>query len=91
MEIKILEESKDKILVEIVGETHTFCNILRDELWNDPHIKVAGYQIEHSLISNPILVVETDGKENPKKTLKNAVESAGKWVKQLQDKVKKLK
>lgn len=91
MEIKILEETKDKISIEIVGETHTLCNAIRNELWKDSHVKIAGYRVDHPLIANPILVVETDGKESPKIALKNAIDSMGKWTEQLQTKIKKLK
>ena len=49
-------------------------NALRKELWNDSHVKIAGYNIDHPLVGNPILVVETDGKEGPKKAISSAVE-----------------
>ncbi len=74
MEIKILEEEKSSIKIEIIGEDHTLANALRKELWNDFHIKIAGYNIDHPLTGNPILIVETDGKEDPKKALNSAVE-----------------
>ncbi|GAG48509.1 unnamed protein product, partial [marine sediment metagenome] len=38
MEINIIEEKKDKISFEIKGQGNTFCNILKDELWNDKHV-----------------------------------------------------
>jgi len=74
METKILEESKDSLKVEIQGEDHTLANALRKELWSDSHVKITGYNIEHPLIGNPVLIVETDGKEEPKKALVSAVE-----------------
>ena len=42
METKILEDSKTKLKIEIKGETQTFCNVLRKELWNDSQVKIAG-------------------------------------------------
>lgn len=74
MEVKILEETKESIKIELQGEDHTLANVLRRELWNDSHVKIAGYNVDHPLIGNPILVVETDGKEDPKKALLAAVD-----------------
>ena len=74
MELKILEESKSSLKIRIEGEDHTLANVLRRELWSDSHIKVSGYNVDHPLVGNPILIVETDGKEDPKKALLLAVE-----------------
>ncbi len=68
-----MEEDKKFIKIEIQGEDHTLANALRRELWQDSHVKIAGYNIDHSLTGSPILVVETDGKEDPKKALTAAV------------------
>lgn len=73
MELEILSEEKDKLKLEIKGEGHTLCNPLVKELWKDEHVKVAGYRVKHALISNPILIIETDGKEGAKNSLKKAV------------------
>jgi DNA-directed RNA polymerase subunit L len=69
MELKILKESKETLRVELIGEDHTLANALRKELWSDKHVQIAGYEIEHPLVGSPILIVETDGKEEPKKAL----------------------
>jgi len=60
------------MVIEIKGEGHAFCNALKEELWNDSHVKAAGYNIEHPLVGVPRLVIETDGKESPKKALAGA-------------------
>jgi len=72
MELKIIEDKKNKMVFELKGETHTFCNALKNELWNDDHIKAASYKIAHPLIGVPKFIVETDGKESVKKALKKA-------------------
>jgi DNA-directed RNA polymerase subunit L len=69
MELKVIEEGKNKLIVEIKGEDHTFCNALKAELWNDKHVKAAAYNIDHPLVGEPHLTVETDGKEDPKDAL----------------------
>ena len=72
MEIKVIEKEKNKLKLEIIGEDHTFCNALRKELWNDKDVQVAGYNIEHPLVSNPVLTLETE-KKDPKKVLESAI------------------
>ncbi len=84
MELNIVEEGKNKLLLEVEGEDHTFCNALKNELLNDSHVKVATYNIKHPLVSNPVLIVETDGK-SPKSVLEAAAKKLGKLV----DKFKK--
>ena len=74
MEIKILDDKKNKLLIEVKGADHTLCNALKVELWDDKHVKVATYSIRHPQISVPHIIVETDGGESPKNALMNAVE-----------------
>ena len=74
MEIKILDDKKNKLIFEVKGADHTLCNALKTELWNDKHIKIATYSIRHPQISMPQMVVETDGEESPKSALLSAVE-----------------
>jgi len=90
MEIKILEDEKNRIKFEIEGEGHTFSNSLSKELWKDSHVKTSGYHIKHSLVSNPIFLVETDG-ENPKSALKKATARLEKQMSELGTKFKSLK
>lgn len=74
MKIKVIEDKKNKLVLEIHGETHTLFNALKKELWNDEHTKAAGYHIDHPLIGIPRFTIETDGKEEPKKVLLAAVD-----------------
>lgn len=74
MEIKILDDKKNKIILEVKGADHTLCNIIKSELWSDKHVKIATYSIRHPQISVPQIIVETDGEESPKNALINAVQ-----------------
>jgi DNA-directed RNA polymerase subunit L len=85
METKIIEDKKSKAVFEIEGLGHTFINILKNEMWNDSHVKVATYAIRHPIVSKPRLIVETDGVESPKA----AVASAIGRVKNLNEKFRK--
>ncbi len=84
MEISVLEESKNRLVIEIHGEDHTMVNALKKELWNDKDVKIAGYTVNHPSIGIPRLVVETAG-EDPRK----ALTEAAKRLKKDADKLKK--
>lgn len=74
MEIKILDDKKNRLLIEVKDTDHTLCNALKTELYNDKHVKIATYSIRHPQISVPQMIVETDGEESPRNALINAVE-----------------
>lgn len=74
MEIKILDDKKNKLVLEVKGADHTLCNALKTELWNDKHVKIATYSIRHPQISVPQIIVETDGDVSPKNALINAIQ-----------------
>ena len=72
MEFKVLEESKTKLVFQLKGETHTFCNLLKDELINAKGVVTTSYRIDHPLIGIPQFLIETKGVE-PRKALKEAL------------------
>lgn len=90
MKIEIIEEKKNKITFELPEMTHTFCNMLKTELWNDEHVKVATYTIRHPLIGKPKFIVETDGAD-PKKTLIAAGQRLQKQVSKFEELIEKVK
>jgi len=61
MELTVLESKKHRIVFELRGTDHTFCNALKQELWNDDTIKVAAYNINHPLVGVPKFIVEGTG------------------------------
>lgn len=77
MEINILEESKNKLVVEIKGEGHALCNALKDALWNSKKVKMAGYNIAHPLVGIPKLTIETESGD-PKAALLDAAKQVRK-------------
>lgn len=89
MKIKVLKKGKNKLKLEIIGEDHTFCNALRKELWNDNDVQVAGYNIEHPLVSNPVLTLETE-KKDPKKVLESTIKRLKKRNAQIKDTIKSV-
>lgn len=71
MEIKILEDKKNKLVFEAKDLGHGFFNALKNELHNDKHVKIASYSIRHPLVDAPKMILETDGAD-PRSVLINA-------------------
>jgi len=74
MEFKVLEESKTKLVFQLKGETHTFCNLLKDELLNCKGVVTSSYRVDHPLTGVPQFLIETKSAE-PRKALKEALAS----------------
>jgi DNA-directed RNA polymerase subunit L len=89
MELVVLENEKNRLKLQIKGEGHTFCNVLKKELWKDKDMEIAGYSIEHSLTSDPIFTVEV-AKGDAKKSLLDAVQRLKRINKELKEKFKSL-
>ena len=77
MELNVLEDSKNKLVVEIKGEGHALCNALKSELWKNKKVNIAGYNIAHPLVGVPKLVIETDSGK-PKDALVDAAKKVKK-------------
>ena len=84
MEIEVISKSKNKIVFELKGEGHTFCNLLRDELWEEKDVIASGYHIKHPLVGIPKFVAETKSSE-----VTDALEAASKSVKKMTQDFKK--
>lgn len=88
MEIKVLEKEKTRLKLEFVGKTHTMCNLLANELWNDKDIAVAGYNLDHPVVSNAVLILETT-KGDATKALLDAIVRVEKENKEFLSSIKK--
>ena len=73
MELNVIEDTKTRLVLEVLGEDATICNFVKKELWNDEKVKIAGYSIEHPLISEPKITVETKS-QKPKEALVGAID-----------------
>jgi len=89
MEFKVFEETKTKLTFELNGETHTFCNALKEELLQIKGITLATYRVNHPLIGIPEFHIETKGIE-PRKGVKEALANLKKKVKEFQKEVASL-
>ena len=73
MRIKVLKEAPSELKIEIEGEGHTFCNALQEILLEDDMVELAGYDLPHPLVSNPIVYIRTKGQHKPEIALRDAV------------------
>lgn len=89
MEFKVIEEDKHKLLFELPGETHTFCNALKQELQEIKGIEIATYRISHPLVGVPQFHIETKSIE-PRKAIKEALANLKKKAKEFQKEVTNL-
>ncbi|MBU7047316.1 MAG: DNA-directed RNA polymerase subunit L [Theionarchaea archaeon] len=71
MELEVVRKEDNKLEVVLVGEDHTFANLLRRILREDEHVTYSAYKVDHPLLdrTRPVIFVETDGKETPKEAL----------------------
>ena len=89
MEIVIQESSKTKLIFELNGADHTFCNVLKDKLLQSKDVEVATYTISHPLVGKPLFIVETD-KKSPKDVLSEAVKGLNTDNKEFLKQIKSL-
>jgi len=89
MEFIVIEETKDKLVFELKGETHTFCNALKHELEALKEVTLVSYKIDHPLVGVPKFLVETKGLE-PRKALKTALVALKKKAKDFEKEVSAL-
>jgi len=82
MEFNVVEETKTKLIFELKGETHTFCNALKHELQQIKGVELVTYKIDHPLIGVPKFHLETKGE--PRKALKEALANLKKKAKEFQ-------
>ncbi len=89
MEFIVKEESKNKLVFELKGETHTFCNALKHELQQLKGVSIATYKIDHPLVGVPMFQIETSGVE-PRKALKDALKALKKKATSFKKEVSSL-
>ena len=71
-EMKYIKEDPEHIVLEITGESHTICNILRNRLMAQEEVSAAAYDITHPLIGQPEFEIVGS---NPKESLITASET----------------
>lgn len=63
MKPRTIENTKYELKFEIGGEGHSFPNLLRKTLLEEPSVEFAGYNIEHPLLASPIVTLRTQRRQ----------------------------
>lgn len=93
MELELLRKDENSMMVKIVGEDHTLCNILRKTIHEDKHVVSASYVIEHPVLEHPKFYVKVKKGRSPRRALTDAagriIESCDELRKELLKALKK--
>jgi len=89
MKIKVLKRTPNELKIEVEGEGHTLCNVLQKALLEDDTIEIAGYDIQHPLVLNPVIYVRTKGQRKPEAALREATEKIRSQSKEFKKSFKK--
>ena len=63
--VKLLKREGNTIEMELIGEDHTIANLIAKYAIKKPGVGYSSYIISHPLISNPVIVLSTDGSRDP--------------------------
>lgn len=93
MELELLNKDENSMMVKIVGEDHTLCNLLRKTLHEDKHVISASYMIKHPILEHPKFYVKVKKGRSPRRALADAagrvIESCDELRKELLKLLKK--
>ena len=89
MEVKVLSKTKNELKLEILGEDHTFCNLLQNTLLQDKNVEIAGYDQPHPLIRSSVVYLRTKREASPEKALLAALAGIQELNKEFTDKFTK--
>jgi DNA-directed RNA polymerase subunit L len=88
MELKKVKEDSKTLLLEVVGETFTVTNALREQLWEDKSVSEAAQIREHPYLSQPKIWVRTE-RGSPVAALEKAAEKISELAKEFREEFKK--
>jgi len=60
--MRVIKKEDYFLKVELVGEDHTIANLIAKYAIRHPNVTYAAYNIEHPLVSNPVLIIRTRDK-----------------------------
>ncbi len=75
MELRVTERSENELSIEIVGEDHTFMNVLKGALLEHDDVSAATYDMNPEQSggqTDPVLTIKTDGDVEPLDALEDA-------------------
>lgn len=84
VEVKKIKEEEGVLFLELAGESKTFANLLREELWNDETVSEAAAIKEHPYMDQPKLFIKMHGKSKPQRALQDATKRIESKIKDLE-------
>ena len=88
MELKLISVEKNSLEFIMLGEKHTFPNLLKSRLLNDTDVTFVSYKLEHPMNDECSFIVKAKTKD-PKKVLLDACKSIEDDLDEFKNKVKK--
>jgi DNA-directed RNA polymerase subunit L len=76
VKIRVTKKTSNELRLEIEGAGHGLCNLLQKELLEDESVDMAGYDLPHPLVSNPMIYLRMKGDAKPEEALRKAAEKA---------------
>lgn len=70
MEIKIIEDTKGRVVFELINADHTLANVLKEKISQQKGVKICSYNVEHPLVSFPKFLIEA---ANAKAAIEGAI------------------
>jgi DNA-directed RNA polymerase subunit L len=67
MQLEFLKKQEKLVEFKLIGETHTFANLLRSHLVDDPEVEFVAYKLEHPMDKDALFILRT--KSKPAKTV----------------------
>lgn len=89
VELELLEKGDNSLLIKIIGEDHTLCNLLRKKLYEDKSVVAASYVIEHPLTEPPKFYVKTKKGKSPERALIDAADTIAEQLEDLRKQLQK--
>jgi DNA-directed RNA polymerase subunit L len=80
LKLRIVDEDKDRLEMEVGGEGHTLLNLLQSSLLENKDVTMAGYSKPHPLMDRSILYIHVKKGKDQKKVLIASAEDAKKKV-----------
>lgn len=84
MEIKKIKDEEGVLMLELQGETKTFTNLIREELWNDKNVSEVAAIKQHPYMDQPKLFLKMEGRFSVFKALDDAAKRIEVKVKDLE-------
>ena len=84
-----MEKGERSLVVKVLGEDHTLCNLLRKALYEDEYVVAASYVVEHPLTEPPKIYVKTKVGKSPERALTDAAERVAEQLEELRKKLQR--